>query len=100
MTSYSDFIRDKIGSNWVVARRTPRILAKYGEDVFCISQQALRKIDREYRALYGDPYDKVRAQMYRALIAARENLEYSADTDSLALSEILDEAIKAEQDRP
>lgn len=32
-----DELRIELGSNWVIARRTPRIVKKYGADVNCIS---------------------------------------------------------------
>lgn len=100
--TYLEFLHGKLGGNWVVARRSPRILARYGEDVVCISQQTLRKIDKEYRAMFGDPYDKVRAQMYMALIAARQHLEENCDDASYSNECVaqLDLAIKAEQERP
>lgn len=100
--TYLEFIRDKLGTNWVVARRTANIVRRYGEDVVCISQQRLRVIDKEYRALFGDPNDKVRAQMYLALLSARAALavqfgrEDSVENKAMMLC---DAAIKAEQER-
>ena len=38
------------GRNWVVARRTPRIVRKYGADVICISQAKYSKMHRELLA--------------------------------------------------
>jgi hypothetical protein len=35
-----------VGRNWVVARRTPRIVAAYGEDVICLSPKAYRNAQR------------------------------------------------------
>lgn len=77
--TYLDFLREKIGHNWVIARRTPNIVARYGEDVVCISKQRMRAIDKEYRALYGDPYDKVRAELYLALIAMCSRFEATGE---------------------
>lgn len=34
------------GKNWVVARRTPRIVAQYGEDVICLTPKAYREKER------------------------------------------------------
>lgn len=99
--TYLEFVRGQLGTNWVVARRTSRILARYGEDVVCISQQRMRAIDKEYRTLYGDPNDKVRAQMYLALVAARQHFEENCDDVSYSheCAAQLDAAIKAEQNR-
>jgi hypothetical protein len=33
------------GKKWVIARRTPRIVERYGEDVVCVSQQAYKKAE-------------------------------------------------------
>lgn len=104
--TYADFIRARLGGNWVIARRSPRVLAKYGEDVICISKQAMRKIDREYRTLFGDPYNAVRAKMYKALLASRSFLINELQFDGIDPDEgrgvlyAIEEAIKAEQDRP
>lgn len=41
------------GSNWVLARRTPRIVEKYGADVICLTRKAYIKAERlalEFRA--------------------------------------------------
>lgn len=104
--TYLEFVRGKLGSNWVVARRTSRILARYGEDVVCVSQQRLRAIDKEYRALYGDPYDDVRARMYRALVTTAKFLEHELANNAVdpdngrAVLHSLKIAIAAEQERP
>jgi hypothetical protein len=98
--TYLDFVRGKLGSNWVVARRSPRILARYGEDVVCISKQRMRAIDKEYRALYGDPYDTVRAQMYLALVRAREAIVDNLVGDDYGVLAAIDLAIITEQERP
>lgn len=37
-TSMVDYMLATIGPNWVVARRSPRIVERYGEDVVCLSQ--------------------------------------------------------------
>lgn len=69
----SDFLRERIGSsNWVLARRTPAIEARYGADVVCVSRKLYAAIEREYRTLYGAPYDDVRAELYLQLRQARD----------------------------
>ena len=34
------------GKNWVLHRRTPRIVARYGEDVICLSQAGYANAER------------------------------------------------------
>lgn len=50
---FIEFIRAKVGPNWVVARRTARIVRKYGEDVVALSQSQFTAIKDEYVAKYG-----------------------------------------------
>lgn len=46
------------GHNWVVvARRTPRIVARYGEDVICISQRKYLEIRRRIMLARTEGYD-------------------------------------------
>lgn len=79
--THLDFLRQEFGSNWVVARRTPRIVQRYGEDVCCISPQRYRAAEQKYRAQYGDPYDKTRANLYCALKHAIKLLEKQPGVD-------------------
>lgn len=65
--TFLDFLRDKIGPNWVVAQRTPYIVARYGADVVCLSQKDYRDLQAGYRVLHGDPHDAQRAALYCAL---------------------------------
>lgn len=32
-------LREELGNNWVIARRTPRIVAQYGSDVVCCTHK-------------------------------------------------------------
>lgn len=49
-----DELRAVLGSrNWVIARRTPRIVARYGEDVLCLSPKAYAKAEAEAIARRG-----------------------------------------------
>lgn len=50
--TFCDFMREKVGANWVIARRSPRIVRKYGDDVATISQAAYRKLNAEYEARF------------------------------------------------
>lgn len=72
--TWPDFLRERVGNNWVLARRTPRIVARYGADVVCLSGKQLRELEREYRKAHGDPHDKVRAELYRAAREAADLL--------------------------
>ena len=66
--THADFLRDRFGGkNWVLSRRTPNIVRRYGEDVVCISKQRYAAVEQEWRRLYGDPYDAVRRDLYMAL---------------------------------
>jgi hypothetical protein len=39
----------KVGQTWVLARRTPRILDKYGPDVRCFGKVEYDKLEERYR---------------------------------------------------
>lgn len=39
--------RAELGSNWVIARRTKRIVEKYGEDVNAISSERYAQVQRD-----------------------------------------------------
>ena len=80
--NHTEFLSDRFGGkNWVLARRTANIVRQYGEDVICISRQRYAAVEKEYRALFGDPYDKTRAQLYCALREAVRLLERSNMAD-------------------
>lgn len=73
LSLHGQFLRDQFGgANWVLARRTANIVRHYGEDVKCISKRQYRKAEYEYRKLFGDPNDAVRAELYCALKALCE----------------------------
>lgn len=38
--------RELGGSNWVIARRIPSIIRKYGEDVICVSSKKYQEAER------------------------------------------------------
>lgn len=93
------FLREKFGGrNWVLARRSRRIVRQYGDDVLCLSQKRYRAAELEYRALYGDPYDKVRAQMYRTLVQTLAAIKRGEIDSSIVVD--LESAIDAEKNRP
>lgn len=71
--TFGDFMRDKVGKNYVIApRASDGLRARYGDDVVVVTPARNRALTQEYRALYGDPYDAVRAEMYRTLREFRD----------------------------
>lgn len=51
MMTELEFVRERAGTNnWVVARRSARIVGHYGADVFCFSPQAYAKVRDDYEA--------------------------------------------------
>lgn len=73
--SFAQFMNTRCGPGWVVAARTDRFVAKYGDQVPTISSEAFRGLLRTYATAWGDPYDDIRAEMYVALVAAGHALE-------------------------
>ena len=56
---FLEWLRSELGTqNWVVARRTKRILAKYGDDVRTISPLGYRKLIEKYRAEFHEAAEK------------------------------------------
>jgi hypothetical protein len=56
---FSQFLAERVGRNWVLARRSSRIVAKYGESVKCLSQKQYTTLEAEYerltlRSAHGD----------------------------------------------
>jgi len=45
------------GENWVLHRRTPRIVERYGPDVICLSQRAYAEAERRARVARMEGYD-------------------------------------------
>lgn len=96
-----DFLRERLGPNWVVMNRRskePRF-DRRGFEQTQVTRGQYRAAEREYRALYGDPHDRARAQMYRALLACKEHLSGSCDTMSQKLLLDVEAAITAEVER-
>lgn len=44
-------LMDRLGKNWVIARRTKRIVKKYGDDVTCLSLKRYEAIVKEIETL-------------------------------------------------
>lgn len=51
--SFSEFLHRKVGRNWVIARRTPSILARYGSDVVTFSKKQFAALEDEYERQTG-----------------------------------------------
>lgn len=51
------FRRQIGGANWVLARRTPAIVARYGEDVICLSREKYKDAERRAWLLQTEGYD-------------------------------------------
>lgn len=47
--TFLEHLRARYGHNWVIARRTSRIVARYGEDVHCFSPSAYAREQEEWR---------------------------------------------------
>lgn len=57
--SFCEFLRAKFdGRPWCVARRTKRIVERYGEDVVAMSAKKYEALEAEYEALYGKRYER------------------------------------------
>jgi len=46
--SFLEFLRERVGRNWVIARRTPRIIARYGKDVTYLSAKKYDALQAEW----------------------------------------------------
>jgi hypothetical protein len=60
MTTFSKYLEEHVGPKWVLARRTKRIVAKYGEETVCLSPARMAALERAYEretgfAAYGMP---------------------------------------------
>lgn len=69
----SDFLRQRFGAGWVLARRASRM-----HDANVVSQKDFDAAVREYHVTYGDNSDDVRAAMHMALKRALFVLESPA----------------------
>lgn len=57
---FHEFLREKLGPEWVLARRTKRILDKYGHNVACISHERYKQLQDEWDRLYVAPKERLR----------------------------------------
>jgi hypothetical protein len=82
--NFSDFLREKVGRNWVLHPRTARIRQRYGADVVCLSKQQYRALEAEYDMLYCAPtrnlHSAAPALMEACKRALADKAEQYADT--------------------
>lgn len=76
-TDFCVFLRTKVGPNWVLARRTSRILAKYGESVVCLSPKRYRALEAEFNAQLPNP----EGEAVRAMLVALKKISKAAPQD-------------------
>ena len=50
--SFSDFLRGRVGANWVLARRSAGVVRRYGDDVVCLSDKQYRGLQDEWLAAH------------------------------------------------
>ena len=48
--SFNEWMKANGRSPWVIARRTARIVRRYGEDVTCLSRQRYDALEAEFKA--------------------------------------------------
>lgn len=79
--TFGEFLRERAGANWVLARKTARIVGRYGDDVTCLFKGQYEALRSEWVAAHPAtlmatnlPPDEVgnfiRAAVYRELAAA------------------------------
>lgn len=93
-------LRKRLGARYVIAKRTERMLQRYGADTKFITLKQHNAAEKDYRRLYGDPYDPIRRDMLLALVAAKNLLTARAcvDVRRLETFALITRAIKAEID--
>lgn len=75
-----EYLERRFGSRWVVAKRTTRMLEKYGSDTIFISHKRYLSTINNYRYDWGDPYDPVRAELYLCLCQVLIEVESLSDS--------------------
>lgn len=74
-TDFLQFMRDRVGANWVIARRTPRIVHQYGDSVVCLSPKRYRALVEEHKALGTRATTDALDAIHSALETARKLIE-------------------------
>ena len=77
---FSEFLRKAVGPNWVLAKRTKRIIEKYGEDVACLSPSSYESLVYAYEkktglaahGLDGEPCDRLKMSALDLYLALRD----------------------------
>lgn len=68
----TDLVEREHGTrNWVVARRTKRIVERYGDDVVCLSQKRFRALERESEYENATNHDALTPIMEAAHVSQR-----------------------------
>jgi hypothetical protein len=94
--THTEFLHAQFGKNWVLTPRvTDALKRRYGSDVVAVSKKRFAEVERDYRAVHGDAYDAVRAELYLALRDFRDSFGHL----SPQLKAQADAAIKAELER-
>lgn len=62
-SSMTDFMHAKVGENWVIARRTSRVVYQYGDDVICLSPAKYAKLRAEFDAQAPSAENAARAML-------------------------------------
>jgi hypothetical protein len=52
--TFLEFIRSKVGRNWIVARRTPRNEMRYGDDAVFLTVKQCKAIQADWVAAYPE----------------------------------------------
>lgn len=73
--SLIDYMRATVGPKWVIARRTPRTVRQYGEDVICLSPAKYAKLQAAFDAQAPSVENAARATL-RALKQACQCIVY------------------------
>lgn len=76
-TTMVDYMNATVGRgrNWVVARRSPRVVAKYGEDVVCLSAARYATLKALYDAQLPNPKRDAALYARTAMDIARKLIE-------------------------
>jgi hypothetical protein len=95
--THTEFLQINFGKNWVLTPRvTDALKRRYGADVVAVTRKRYAQVEREWRTMYGDPYDTARAALYTALRDLRDSFGHL----SPQLKAQADAAIAAELARP
>lgn len=102
--TFSEYLRAKVGSNWVLARRTKRIVERYGADVVCLSRTRYKHLEAQYERETGRSAADPTMPSHAIVMAAPRMLdalrEIAADGSCSCHTEIALRAIAEAEGRP